>query len=264
MTPLVAGNKLVIPVTLVICEIAHTDVGEAFLTSFSRKGEPREEENAATEAYSQAFRRACAQVGLGRYLYGLPKVWVPYDPQKRAIALSEQELRLLAERLYRKAGLLPASPAAASKATITSSVGPVPVPPASAQELTGAPAAPTLPLAPMQEPAAHMDEERLPASSPAPLVPTVGDASNGNLYEASAVISPYQRSWIERQVGGNPSRIAKVCQFYQVGTLDELSGLQTVDLVNRLFTQQAEERQRRAPARGARPGQQKASKAVAR
>src|SRR6266702_6861666 len=124
MTPLVAGNKLVIPVTLVICEIAHTDVGEAFLTSLSRKGELREEENAATEAYSQAFRRACAQVGLGRYLYDLPKVWVPYDPQKRAIALTEEELRQLAERLYRKVGLLPAAPSARLNGAAVSRPGP--------------------------------------------------------------------------------------------------------------------------------------------
>jgi hypothetical protein len=88
--------------------------------------------------------------------------------------------------------------------------------------------------------------------------------SNGNLHEVSAVISPYQRSWIERQLGGDPSRIAKVCQFYQVGTLDELSGQQTVDLVNRLFAQQDQERQRRVSARGQWNGQPKARKAVAR
>ena len=264
MTLLVAGNKLVIPVTLVICEIAHTDVGEAFLTSLSRKGEPREEENAATEAYSQAFRRACAQVGLGRYLYDLPKVWVPYDPQKRAIALAEEELRQLAERLYRKVGLLPASPSAGLNGATASRPGPGQIQagpsqgseqPASAQEFAGAQAAPVLP---------HKDEERTAASAQGPQASAAASESNGNLYEASAVISPYQRSWIERQLGGDPSRIAKVCQFYQVGTLDELSGLQTVDLVNRLFTQQEEERQRRAPARGERPGQPKASKAVAR
>ncbi len=273
MTPLVAGNKLVIPVTLVICEIAHTDVGEAFLTSLSRKGEPREEENAATEAYSQAFRRACAQVGLGRYLYDLPKAWVPYDPQKRAIALSEEELRQLAERLYRKVGLLPASPAAEVKAATASSPGPVPVPPdqaqrpappASAHEIAGSAPAPALPQAPVQEPAAHIDEERLPALPPAPQASVAISESNGNLYEASVVISPYQRSWVERQLGGDPSRTAKVCQFYQVGTLDELSGQQTVDLVNRLFAQQDQERQRRASERGQRSGQPKGRKAVAR
>ncbi len=273
MTPLVAGNKLVIPVTLVICEIAHTDVGEAFLTSLSRKGEPREEENAATEAYSQAFRRACAQVGLGRYLYDLPKVWVPYDPQKRAIALSEEELRQLAERLYRKVGLLPAAPAARLNGATASR--PVPGPkqadqsqgPAqsvSAQEIVGASPDPAVPQAPVQEPAAHMAEERLPTSQPAPLVPTVAGSSNGNLREATARISPYQRSWVERQLGGDPSRIAKVCQFYQVKALDELSGQQTVDLVNRLFAQQEQERQRRASARGERPGQPRVRKAVAR
>ena len=273
MTPLVAGNKLVIPVTLVICEIAHTDVGEAFLTSLSRKGEPREEENAATEAYSQAFRRACAQVGLGRYLYDLPKAWVSYDPQKRAIALAEEELRQLAERLYRKAGLLPAAPAAGLNGATASRPGPGQMQAdqsrglaqsASAQEIAGSTPDPALPQAPVQQPAAHMDEERLPAAQPAPDAPAVGGASNGNLADASAVISPYQRSWIVRQLGGDPSRIAKVCQFYQVRTLDELSGQQTVDLVNRLFTQQAEERQRRASARGERLGQPKARKAVAR
>ncbi len=273
MTPLVAGNKLVIPVTLVICEIAHTDVGEAFLTSLSRKGEPREEENAATEAYSQAFRRACAQVGLGRYLYDLPKAWVPYDPQKRAIALSEEELRQLAERLYRKAGLLTAAPAAGLHGAAASRPGPGQMQadgsrgseqPASAHEMAGAPAAPALPQAPVQEPAAHMDEERRPTSQPAPLVSTIVGASNGNLRETSAVISPYQRSWVERQLEGDPSRIAKVCQFYQVKTLDELSGQQAVDLVNRLFAQQDQKRQRRASERGQRSGQPKARKAVAR
>ncbi len=264
MTPLVAGNKLVIPVTLVICEIAHTDVGEAFLTSLSRKGEPREEENAATEAYSQAFRRACAQVGLGRYLYDLPKVWVPYDPQKRAIALSEEELRQLAERLYCKVGLLPASPAAKVKAATTSRPGPVPVPPASAHEIAGSTPAPALSQAPVQQPAPPMDEERIPTPQPAPDGPSVVGESTGNLADATAVISPYQRSWIERQLEGDPSRIARVCQFYQVGTLDELSGQQTVDLVNRLFAQQAQERQRRESERGQRSGQPKGRKAVAR
>ena len=264
MTPLVAGNKLVIPVTLVICEIAHTDVGEAFLTSLSRKGEPREEENAATEAYSQAFRRACAQVGLGRYLYDLPKVWVPYDPQKRAIALSEEELRQLAVRLYRKVGLLPASPAAEVKAATASSAGPGHMPPASAHEIAGATPASALPQAPVQQPAPPMDEERIPTPQPAPDGPSVVGESTGNLADATAVISPYQRSWIERQLEGDPSRIAKVCQFYQVETLDELSGQQTVDLINRLFAQQDQERQRRESERGQRSGQPKVRKAVAR
>ncbi len=105
--PLVAGNKLVIPVTVVLCGIARTDYGEAFLTSQSRTGDVREEENSATEGYSQAFRRACAQFRLGRYYYDLPKIWVPYNSQKRVINLNDAKKRELAERLYREAGLLP-------------------------------------------------------------------------------------------------------------------------------------------------------------
>ena len=105
-----AGNKLVIPVTVVICGVARTDYGEAFLSSLSRKGESREEENSATEAYSQAFRRACAQFRLGRYLYRLRKLWLPYDPEKRQIALSDEEKIQRAIQLYREAGLLPNAP----------------------------------------------------------------------------------------------------------------------------------------------------------
>jgi hypothetical protein len=106
----IAGNKLIISVTLVLCGIARTDYGEAFLSSATRNGDMREEENSATEAYSQAFRRACAQFRLGRYLYALPKVRVPYDPTKRAIAFSDEEKLHLTERLYRHVGLLPPEP----------------------------------------------------------------------------------------------------------------------------------------------------------
>ncbi len=176
MTPLVAGNKLVVPVTLVICEIAHTDVGEAFLTSLSRKGEPREEENAATEAYSQAFRRACAQFGLGRYLYDLPKAWVPYDPQKRSIALAEEELRQLAERLYRKVGLLPASPSANLHAAAISRPLPGQVQPASAHEIAESAADAALPQEPVQPSSPHKNEERPPAPATVPHAPSLSGA----------------------------------------------------------------------------------------
>ena len=48
VAPIVAGNKLVIPVTVVMYGIARTDYGEAFLSSQTRDGETREEENSAT------------------------------------------------------------------------------------------------------------------------------------------------------------------------------------------------------------------------
>ncbi len=273
MSPLVAGNKLIIPVTLVLCDIAHTDVGEAFLTSLSRKEEPREEENAATEAYSQAFRRACAQFGLGRYLYDLPKAWVPYDPQKRAIALSEEELRQLAERLYRKVGLLPAS----SQAEVHTATASSPLPgqmqthhvteseqPASAQQFAGSTPDPALAQTPVQEPSPHTDEEHSLAPQLASPAATPAGESQGNLRETGDRINPYQRSWVERQLAGDPARIANVCQHYHVSTLEELSGLQTIDLVNRLFAQQAKSRQGQATERGQRAGQHNGRKAVAR
>ena len=42
------------------------------------------DENAATTAVAQAFKRACAAFGLGRYLYNLPQAWGAYDEQRKA------------------------------------------------------------------------------------------------------------------------------------------------------------------------------------
>jgi hypothetical protein len=41
------------------------------------------DENPATSAEAQAFKRACAAFGLGRYLYRLSQVWGDYDDAKR-------------------------------------------------------------------------------------------------------------------------------------------------------------------------------------
>lgn len=43
------------------------------------------DENPATSAEAQAFKRACAAFGLGRYLYSLPQVWADYDQKTRQI-----------------------------------------------------------------------------------------------------------------------------------------------------------------------------------
>lgn len=45
-------------------------------------------DNGGTSAEAQAFKRACAQFGLGRYLYSLPQVWAEYDEQKKMFAPS--------------------------------------------------------------------------------------------------------------------------------------------------------------------------------
>src|SRR6185503_14469247 len=58
------GERAVI-CTLTILGITREDVGEA---------DPNDE-NSATIAVAQAFKRTCTGFGLGRYLYNLPQVW---------------------------------------------------------------------------------------------------------------------------------------------------------------------------------------------
>lgn len=51
----------------------HTGIGEEWA----------DDENAATRAEAQSFKRACACFGLGRYLYDFDKVWVDLDQYNR-------------------------------------------------------------------------------------------------------------------------------------------------------------------------------------
>jgi hypothetical protein len=61
---------------LTILGVTREDVGECNAN----------DENAATSAVAQSFKRACSAFGLGRYLYHLPQIWAAYDAQKRQIA----------------------------------------------------------------------------------------------------------------------------------------------------------------------------------
>ncbi len=54
---------------------SHTGVGEEWA----------DDENAATRAEAQAFKRACSCFGLGRYLYDLDKMWVDLDQYNRPV-----------------------------------------------------------------------------------------------------------------------------------------------------------------------------------
>lgn len=200
---LATSNKLIIFVTITLCGIPHTDVGEAFLSKVSRKGEAREEENTATAAYSQAFRRACAQFGLGRYLYTLPKLWLPYNSQERVIALSFEEKQQAAERLYRKAGLLAVAPSTAA-AKSHESANPPPRQGTIAGNNGGA--------------AVHKEE---------------GHAANNGHVGADEL------EWVRQQLGDDAGRIANVCRFYHVERLTDLTSSQTRNLVDRLLAQQA-------------------------
>lgn len=62
-------------VSLTIAGVTREDVGEA---------DPSDP-NTVTTAVAQAFKRACAAFGLGRYLYFLPLAWVGYDSQHKRL-----------------------------------------------------------------------------------------------------------------------------------------------------------------------------------
>ncbi len=90
------GNKLVCYVTVILCGITHTDVGEA---------DPGE--NQATESWSQGFKRCCSQFGLGRYLYNLDKEWVPFKVAGKSgmIDLDKAGKAAIVRKMYQKAGI---------------------------------------------------------------------------------------------------------------------------------------------------------------
>ncbi len=87
----VISGKVFVKCRLTIAERTRSDVGECELT----------DDNALTSAKAQAFKRACAAFGLGRYLYDLPKPWVDFDADR---GIPEVELKKL-ENLLRRLGV---------------------------------------------------------------------------------------------------------------------------------------------------------------
>jgi hypothetical protein len=124
---LTVGQKLVVYVTVIVCGVTHTDVGEAAAGG----------ENAATESWAQGFKRACSQFGLGRYLYDLDKQWVPYDKQRKQIALDTAGVQSIVRQMYNKAHI----PVGGSTPVPASSVAPST--PAQPQAATPRASAPT-------------------------------------------------------------------------------------------------------------------------
>lgn len=68
----------------VICHLTILGVTRSSTGEPDAQSERSEIAGTATEA--QAFKRAAAMFGLGRYLYGLPAIWVEYDKERRQIA----------------------------------------------------------------------------------------------------------------------------------------------------------------------------------
>ena len=85
------GERAVI-CALTILGITREDVGEA------EKGDP----NQATSAAMQAFKRACAAFGLGRYLYtDLPQIWAEAEPRGRSWVIVDNAA--VVQQLYAQA-----------------------------------------------------------------------------------------------------------------------------------------------------------------
>jgi hypothetical protein len=82
---------------------SHTGVGEEWA----------DDENSATRAEAQAFKRACSCFGLGRYLYDLDKIWEDLDQYNRPArnpSLPDWALPGYAKRQIQRPPALPPKP----------------------------------------------------------------------------------------------------------------------------------------------------------
>lgn len=70
----VPGNKVIVVATITVpeYEVKYSSTGDSDAS----------DENAATSAEAQAFKRAAMKMGVGRYLYELPKVTAAFDNGK--------------------------------------------------------------------------------------------------------------------------------------------------------------------------------------
>jgi hypothetical protein len=78
-----AGDRVIVTCALTVTGVTRQAIGESLQASARHDGSTVIEENAATSAEAQAFKRACSAFGLGRYLYSVPQVWAEYDAQRR-------------------------------------------------------------------------------------------------------------------------------------------------------------------------------------
>ena len=81
-----AGERVIVTCALTVAGVTRQAIGESLQASARHDGSTVIEENAATSAEAQAFKRACSAFGLGRYLYSVPQVWADYDSGKRQFA----------------------------------------------------------------------------------------------------------------------------------------------------------------------------------
>ncbi len=66
-----------------ICALTILGITKADVGDYPADYPEKPHENRSTAAAAQAFKRACAQFGIGRYLYALPRTWADYDSEAR-------------------------------------------------------------------------------------------------------------------------------------------------------------------------------------
>ncbi len=74
----------VLPDGSVVCTLK-ARIGETWVSKVDVGGpsEQPDEGDRRKAAFSDALKRAAVKLGIGRYLYRLPRQWVDWDPQKR-------------------------------------------------------------------------------------------------------------------------------------------------------------------------------------
>ena len=206
-----------------------------YFAATGKNGNPREDENTATEAYSQAFRRACAKFGLGRYLYDLPRLKLPYDPRSRSIAISAAERIAWVEKLYMEHGLQPRG-------------YPTPQPPGArvATPKQGPAVSETVAAPPMIQPQAAVPKAAPPsgrhpktstAETPASQPHTPSGARSPNGPRSPRPIRTTRSSIGWPRPSRDSVRIQGICDFYQVAALARLNATQRMELTKRLQQQ---------------------------
>jgi hypothetical protein len=98
-TPWAGPDTARIICNLTIFGVTRSSTGEG-------DGDSERNEIAGTVAEAQAFKRACAMFGLGRYLYNLPSVWAEYDKDRRQFTepAKGKLLSILMQHYRRNAG----------------------------------------------------------------------------------------------------------------------------------------------------------------
>lgn len=82
----------------VVCRLTILGVTKSALGDFPLAAG---DENAATSAEAQSFKRACSAFGLGRYLYSLAQQWADYDEQRKVF----KDPAGVIAAMYRAAGI---------------------------------------------------------------------------------------------------------------------------------------------------------------